>query len=45
QTIPTGQIGNTLPIQIVTERWYSPDLQAVILQKRNDPRTGESVSQ
>ncbi|MBV8903889.1 MAG: hypothetical protein JOZ22_09665 [Acidobacteriia bacterium] len=45
QTIPTGQIGNTLPIQIVTERWYSPDLQTVILQKRSDPRTGESVSQ
>jgi hypothetical protein len=45
QTIPAGQIGNALPIQIVTERWYSPDLQTVILQKRSDPRAGESVSQ
>jgi hypothetical protein len=45
QTIPAGQIGNSLPIQVVNERWYSPDLQAVILQKRSDPRSGESVSQ
>lgn len=45
QTIPAGQIGNSLPIQVVNERWYSQDLQAVILQKRSDPRSGESVSQ
>jgi hypothetical protein len=45
QTIPAGQIGNSLPIQVVTERWYSSELQAVILQKRSDPRSGESVSQ
>jgi hypothetical protein len=45
QTIPAGQIGNTLPIQVVTERWYSSDLQAVILQKRTDPRSGEYVYQ
>jgi hypothetical protein len=45
QTIPAGQIGNTLPIQVVNERWYSSELQAVILQKRSDPRSGESVSQ
>jgi len=45
QTIPAGQIGNTLPIQIVTERWYSPDLQTVVLEKRSDPRSGETVFQ
>jgi hypothetical protein len=45
QTIPAGQIGNSLPIQVVNERWYSQELQAVILQKRSDPRSGESVSQ
>jgi hypothetical protein len=45
QTIPAGQIGNSLPIQVVSERWYSADLQAVILQKRSDPRSGETVSQ
>jgi len=43
-TIPAAQIGNDQPIQIVTERWYSPDLQAEVLVKRTDPRTGESVT-
>jgi hypothetical protein len=41
-TIPAGQIGNEQPIQIVTESWYSPDLQAVVMSKRSDPRTGDS---
>ena len=43
-TIPAGQIGNEQPIQIVTERWYSPDLQATIMVKRSDPREGETVT-
>jgi hypothetical protein len=45
QTIPAGRIGNSLPIHIVTERWYSPDLQTVVLEKRSDPRSGEYVYQ
>jgi len=45
RNIPAGQIGNALPIQIVNERWYSPDLQTVVLQKRSDPRNGETVFQ
>jgi hypothetical protein len=45
ETIPAGQIGNTLPIQVVTERWYSPDLQTVVLQKRSDPRSGDYLYQ
>jgi hypothetical protein len=45
ETIPAGQIGNTLPIQVVTERWYSPELQTTILQKRSDPRSGEYLFQ
>lgn len=44
-TIPAGQIGNTLPIQVVSERWYSPDLQVTVLSKRSDPRMGEITSQ
>ncbi|PWU10003.1 MAG: hypothetical protein C5B51_05245 [Terriglobia bacterium] len=44
-TIPAGQIGNSLAIQIVSERWYSPELQMVVLQKRSDPRSGETVYQ
>ena len=42
-TIPAGQIGNDRPIDIVDERWYSPDLQVVVLSKHSDPRMGEHV--
>jgi len=42
-TIPAGAIGNDQPIVILSETWYSPDLQTVVLSKRNDPRIGESV--
>jgi hypothetical protein len=42
-TIPAGQIGNDLPIQIVSERWYSPDLQTVVMTKHSDPRMGDTV--
>ena len=45
RTIPAGEIGNEKPIVTVTERWYSPDLQAAVMIKRSDPRTGESVFQ
>ena len=45
RTIPVGQIGNSKPITIVTERWYSPDLQLVVMNKRTDPMTGDSVTQ
>lgn len=42
RTIPAGEIGNQNPIVIVTESWYSPDLQTVIMTKRTDPRFGET---
>jgi hypothetical protein len=42
-TIPAGAIGNERPIEIVRERWYSPELQMVILMKHADPRYGESI--
>ena len=45
RTIPAGQIGNAKPISIVTERWYSPDLQMVVMTKRTDPRMGETSFQ
>jgi hypothetical protein len=41
--IPAGQIGNTNPITVVNEQWYSPDLQAVVKIVRNDPRFGQST--
>jgi hypothetical protein len=42
-TIPAGQIGNERPIEMVSERWYSPRLQTVVMTKRSDPRMGETV--
>ena len=42
-TIPAGEIGNEQPIQIVDERWYSPELQAVVMTRHSDPRNGETT--
>ncbi len=42
-TIPAGQIGNERPIEIVDERWYSKDLQAFVMTRHSDPRSGETV--
>ena len=42
-TIEANTIGNQLPIVIVSERWYSPELQVVVLTRRSDPRFGETV--
>lgn len=42
-TIPAGAIGNLQPIHIVSERWYSPELQVVLMTRRVDPRFGETV--
>lgn len=42
-TIPAGKLGNERPIEIVSERWYSPELQTVVMSKHNDPRMGETV--
>jgi hypothetical protein len=40
-TLRAGAIGNSAPLEIVVETWYSPDLQVVVLGKRSDPRVGE----
>jgi len=42
RTIPSA-VGNAEPIEAVTERWYSPALQIVILLTQSDPRIGEST--
>jgi hypothetical protein len=42
-TIETGVIGNDRPLQIVSERWYSPDLQTMVQTRHSDPRTGEET--
>ena len=42
-TIAAGAIGNERPIEIVFERWYSPDLQTVVMTRHTDPRFGETT--
>ncbi|HSE33108.1 MAG TPA: hypothetical protein VLA93_16155 [Pyrinomonadaceae bacterium] len=42
-TIPAGEIGNERDIQVVSERWYSPELRMVVMTKHSDPRTGETI--
>jgi hypothetical protein len=41
-TIRAGAIGNDLAITINSEEWSSPDLNVLVMTRRNDPRTGES---
>jgi hypothetical protein len=41
--IPEGQIGNDRALQIVHERWESPDLQVTILSKHTDPMMGDRI--
>jgi hypothetical protein len=45
RTIPAGKIGNEKPIQIVTEKWVSPELQTTVMVKHSDPRNGTMVFQ
>lgn len=42
-TLPAGRAGNDKPIEITAERWYAPGLQTVIMVKRTDSRTGETI--
>lgn len=42
-TIPAGEIGNEQAIKIVSERWYSAELQMVVMTRHSDPRTGETT--
>ena len=41
-TIPVGQIGNDREIKVVSERWYSEDLQMLVKSSNKDPRFGET---
>ncbi len=43
RTISAGVIGNDQPIEIISETWYSSDLQMVILSKHSDPQIGETT--
>ena len=43
--IPVGSIGNDQPLEIVEERWKSPDLRTTLWSKTSDPRWGETTYQ
>lgn len=43
ETIPAGAIGNEMPIQTVSERWLSPDLQIMVKSVHTDPRMGQTT--
>ena len=42
-TIEAGVIGNDRPIRVTNERWYSPELQTLVMSKHSDPRTGDET--
>lgn len=42
-TIPAGAMGNERPIDTVSERWYSSELQMVVMSTVKDPRMGDST--
>ncbi|MGJ5814714.1 hypothetical protein [Paludibaculum fermentans] len=42
-TISAGQIGNERALEMVTERWSSPELGFDVLRKHSDPRNGETT--
>ena len=39
--IEANTIGNDLPIEITTERWFSPRLGSLVMSRHSDPRFGE----
>ena len=41
--IPAGEIGNTQEIRVVSERWFSDELQVLVMTRHSDPRNGETV--
>jgi hypothetical protein len=40
-TVPAGEVGNDLPIEIVSEQWFSPELEMVLRSAHRDPWGGE----
>lgn len=44
-TIAPGEIGNEQAIEIISERWFSPELQVIVKTRHFDPRFGENTYQ
>jgi hypothetical protein len=43
-TLPAGQIGNDRPIDIISEQWFSPELELVMRSLHQDPWAGEFIT-
>jgi hypothetical protein len=41
--LPAGSIGNQQPITVLSEQWFAPDLEILLVTKHSDPRTGETI--
>ena len=41
--IPAGAFGNEKAVEIVSEKWYSPELEIVVEARRRDPLHGDST--
>ena len=41
--VPSGRTGNERPLHVVSEAWYSDELQTVLLTRTQDPRFGETT--
>jgi hypothetical protein len=41
--IAAGEIGNDRAIQVVSETWYSSDLQMMVKSSNSDPRFGDTT--
>ena len=44
-TIAPGEIGNEQAIEMISERWFSPELQLIVKTRHFDPRFGENTYQ
>jgi hypothetical protein len=42
-TVPASQTGNERLLEIVSEAWYSDELQTLLMSKGFDPRVGETT--
>lgn len=42
-TIPVGAYGNDRDLSVVNEKWYSPDLRALVKSVNSDPRFGDTT--
>jgi hypothetical protein len=36
-------MGNDKPLQVVTENWFSPELQMIVMSRHLDPLSGEHI--